>query len=347
MRAVAYSMPGDSSVLQFVERPVPQPGPGEVRVRVVRAGVNPTDWKFRAFTQQDFPEVIPGQDGSGVIDALGAGVTSHNAGDPVWFMLAQNGRPGGSCADYTVQPADRVFRLPAAADFDLGASLGVPAVTAHRALTCSQDGPKRLRPGALAGRSVLIAGGAGAVGNAAIQLARWAGATVVTTVSSPEKATLATAAGADFVINYRTESVVDAVQRVAPDGIDLVIEVSPAENNELDLAVIKGHGTIAVYGNNGGNSFTVDVYKTFWRNARYQFILLYPLAPSLLRAAAEDIEAAVAAGGFRVGSNAGLPTHHFQLEEVALAHDSVQGGATGKVLIDVTDSIAVVNGGVS
>ena len=347
MRAVAYSKPGDSSVLQLGERPVPQPGRDEVRVRVVRAGVNPTDWKFREFTQQDFAEVIPGQDGSGVIDAVGAGVTSFKIGDPVWLMLAQNRRPGGSCAEFTVQPANSVFPLPAGASFDLGASLGVPAVTAHRALTSAQDGPSRLAPGALLGRTILIAGGAGAVGNAAIQLARWAGATVIATVSSPEKAALATAAGAHHVVNYHVDSPADLVLEVAPEGVDLVVEVSPTMNNEFDLAVIKNHGTIAVYGNNGGNRFTIDVYKTFWRNVRYQFILLYPLATSLLQAAAEDINAAIAASGFRVGIDAGLPLHHFRLEELAVAHDSVESGVVGKVLIEVPDPAAAPLGAIS
>jgi NADPH2:quinone reductase len=335
MRAVVYTEPGPSSVLRVVEREVPEPGRGEVRVGVVRSGVNPTDWKFRAFAQQQYDEVVPGQDGAGVVDAVGAGVDSVAAGDRVWLAMAQNGRAYGTAAEFTVQRAENVFRLPDGADFDLGASLGVPAVTAHRALTCAQDGPTRLGPDALAGRVVLVAGGAGAVGNTAIQLARWSGATVITTVSSEEKAALAAAAGAHHVLNYRASDVKDAIRAVAPDGVDVVVEVSPAQNNDLDLAVIKNHGTIAVYGNNGGNKFTVDVYKTFWRNVRYQFVLLYPLSPDLLRAAGADIIAAASSGGLRVGEKAGLRLHHFELEELRAAHDAVEGGAVGKVLIDV------------
>src|SRR4029079_3805063 len=142
------------------------------------------------------PEVTPNQDGAGVVDALGEGVEDLAVGDRVWVYLAGHQRPTGTAQQYTVVPAARVVRLPDDTSFDVGASLGVPAMTAHRALTVSEDGPDRLSPGALAGKIVLVAGGAGAGGHAAIQLARWAGATIITTISSPTKAALARAAGA-------------------------------------------------------------------------------------------------------------------------------------------------------
>ena len=337
MRAVVYTEPGPSSVLSLVERPTPEPGPGEVRVRVVRSGVNPTDWKFRAGRSQEYDEVVPGQDGAGVVDAVGDGVTGLSVGDRVWLVLAQHDRAGGTAAELTVQPAARVVPLPDGADFDLGASLGVPAVTAHRALTSSQDGPTRLGRGTLAGQNVLVAGGAGAVGNAAIQLARWSGAIVITTVSSDEKAALATAAGAHHVINYRTDDVAEAVLAVAPDGVDIAVEVAPAQNNELDLAVVRNHGTISIYANNGGETFPIEIRPTFSRNLRYQFLLLYTLDADLLRAATEDINAAVAAGALRVGEQAGMPLHHFALDDTAAAHDAVEAGVVGKVLVDVTE----------
>ena len=333
MRAVVYRETGPSSVLEVVERPLPQPGPGEVRVRVVRAGVNPTDWKFRAGPAGDWDEVSPGQDGAGVVDAVGEGVTHLEVGDRVWLLLAQHGRPYGTAVEQTVQPASLVTRLPDGAGFDVGASLGVPAVTAHRALT--SGAVTRLGPALLAGHTVLVAGGAGAVGNAAIQLARWAGATVVTTVSSEEKAALARAAGADHVLDYRTEDVAARVQEIAPDGVDLVVEVAPAVNNDLDREVTRNGGTIAVYANNGGEELTLPIRPTFAKNLRYQFVLLYFVAPELLAAAQEDVTAAVAAGALRVGADAGLPLHHFALEEAAGAHDAVEAGAVGKVLIDV------------
>ncbi len=334
MRAVVYRETGPSSVLQTIEREAPVPGPGEVRVRLVRAGVNPTDWKFRTSTLSDHAEVTPGQDGAGVIDAVGEGVSGPAVGDRVWLVLAQHGRAHGTAAELTVQPSERVMALPPGADFDLGACLGVPAVTAHRALT-SGEGVTRLGPGALAGQTVLVAGGAGAVGNAAIQLARWSGGTVITTVSGDEKATLATAAGAHHVVNYRTADASAEILAVAPDGVDLVVEVAPAQNNDLDLSVLRNGGTVAIYANNGGDSFGIEIRPTFTRNLRYQFLLLYTLGQDLVTAAAADINAAVAAGGLRVGADAGLPLHHYPLEETGVAHDAVEAGAVGKVLIDI------------
>ena len=339
MRAVVYTESGDTSVLELVEREVPDPGPGEVRVRIVRAGVNPTDWKFRAggMGQLAFPEVVPGQDGAGVVDAVGPGVDDFAVGDRVWTMLAQHQRPGGTAQEQVVIPAERVTVLPDSVSYDVGASLGVPAVTAHRALTTSEDGPDRLAPGALAGMTVLVAGGAGAVGNAAIQLARWAGATVVSTVSSDEKAALATAAGAHHVVNYRQGDTAAAIRQVAPDGVDLVVEVSPAQNLQLDLTLIKPRGTIAIYANDGGDEVTISVRRTFSTNARLQWVLLYTVGQAALRRAAEDVTAAVADGGFDIGEEHGLPLHHYSLEHTPDAHAAVEGGAVGKVLLDVAD----------
>jgi NADPH2:quinone reductase len=335
MRAVVYRETGSSSVLEVVDRDLPEPGPGEVRVRLVRAGVNPTDWKFRAGMMTEYDEVTPGQDGAGEVDAVGADVDGLAVGDRVWLVLAQHGRAHGTAAEYTVQPADRVVPLPEGASYDLGASLGVPAVTAHRALTAADGGPSRLGPGALDGRTVLVAGGAGAVGNAAIQLARWAGAGVITTVSSAEKATLATAAGAHHTVNYREQDAEKEIRDLAPDGVDIVVEVAPAQDNALDLAVARVHGTIAIYANNGGDEVTLPLRATFSKNLRYQFILLYTLGADLVAAATEDVNAAVAAGALRVGEDAGVPLHHFPLEDLARAHDAVESGAVGKVLVDV------------
>ena len=338
MRAIVYAEKGPSSGLRLVERPVPEPGPGQVRVRLVRAGVNPTDWKARSGpAAMTFAEVTPGLDGAGVVDALGPDVPDLATGDPVWLYLAQHGQPYGTAAEYCVLDWSRVVRLPSALPdaFDLGACLGVPAITAHRALTCGARA-SRLAPGTLTGQVVLVQGGAGAVGNAAVQLAAWSGATVISTVSSAEKAALATAAGAHHTVNYRAGDAEAAIRALAPGGADLIVEVSPAANSELDLAVARNGATIAFYANNGGDEFSVSIRKAFSLNLRYQGLLLYTLAPDLLAAAAQDVSAAVAAGALRTGEKAGLPLHHYPLEATAAAHDAVEQGATGKVLIDIT-----------
>lgn len=338
MKAISYSQTGGSDVLQLVDRDVPEPGPGEVRVRVVVSGVNPTDWKSRSGATGgglSFPEVVPHQDGAGVVDAVGDGVEGLAVGDRVWTYLSAHQRPTGTAQEFTVLPAARVVPLPANSSFDEGANLGVPAITAHRALTVSEDGPSRLAPGSLTGRTVLVSGGAGAVGHSAIQLARWAGATVVTTVSGPEKAALATAAGAHHVVNYREEDVAAVVRGIAPDGVDLVVEVALGANVELDQRVVAARASIASYADDGGGSFTLDIRSNMVLNTRFQFILVYTVGEEALRAAVEDITAALRDGALPVGEEHGLPLHRFPLERTAQAQDAVEGAAVGKVLVDV------------
>ena len=338
MRSIVYTGTGSSSVLTLAEREPVAPGAGEVRVRVTVSGVNPTDWKARAGSAAPlgFDEVVPNQDGAGVIDAVGDGVTDLAVGDRVWLYLAQHERPTGTAQEHTVVPASRAVKLPDGIGFDVAASLGVPAMTAHRALTVHENGPARLSPGSLDGRVVLVAGGAGAVGHAAIQLAVWAGAEVIATVSSHEKAALARAAGAHHTVNYRDADAADQISALAPAGIDHIVEVSIAENAELDGQVIANHGSIAYYADNGGEQATLPVRPTFAKNVRIQGLLLYTVGDDALRAAAEDITAALHDGALPVGEDAGLPLTWFSLEETAAAHDAVEQGAVGKVLIDVS-----------
>jgi NADPH:quinone reductase len=336
MRAVTYTRPGGPSVLELVERPTPQPGAGEIRIRLLVSGVNPTDWKSRsgATGGQVAEPTVPNHDGAGVVDKLGAGVDRYGVGDRVWVTLAGALSPtSGTAQEYTIVPAERAFPLPAAADFELGAGIGIPAVTAHRALTVAEDGPTRLQPGALGDRTVLVAGGAGAVGNAAIQLARWAGATVIATVSGDPKARLAKAAGAGHVVNYKDADAAEQIRRVAPDGVDLIVEVAAGTNAELDQAVLGARGTISIYANDGGAPFSLDVRRNMGLNARYQFVLLYTVGWDRIAAAAADINQAIEQGALNVGERAGLPLHRFALEDTAAAHSAVENGVSGKVLI--------------
>jgi NADPH:quinone reductase len=340
MRAVIYSELGSSEVLRLVEREPGVPGPGEVRVRIVRSGVNPTDAKSRTGTygQAAFPEIVPNHDGAGVVDALGPGVADLAVGDRVWVTCAAIGRPTGTAQEFTVIPADRVFRLPDDVSFDLGAALGVPAVTAFFCLTASVEGPARLERGSLAGRTVLVQGGAGAVGNAAVQLGVWAGARVIATVSSAAKADLARAAGASETIDYKREDVVARVREFAPDGIDIVVEVAPAVNLAADLKVVKSRGTISFYGFEGGDTVELDLLATLMANARFQWIAVPRTDSSAVRAAGEAASAALADGGFGIGEEHGLPLHRYPLERTAAAHDAVDADTLGKILIDVSEA---------
>jgi NADPH:quinone reductase len=315
MKAIVYRQHGGPEVLSLEERPVPEPGPGEVRVRVHLSGVNPTDWKARVSPIRGLPEdgQVPNQDGSGVIDAVGDGVSGGRVGERVWVWEAAWQRADGTAQQYVVLPERQAVALPDHASFELGASLGIPALTAHRCLTVAEGGPDRLAPGALAGRTVLVAGGAGAVGNAAIQLARWAGATVIATVSGEAKAKLATAAGAQHVFNYKAPDAAVQVRDVASDGIDLIVEVAAGANAELDQAVLRPRGTISIYANDGGAPFNLDVRRNMGLNARYQFVLLYTVGWDRITAASADINQAIQDGAYRVGEKAGLQIHHFSL----------------------------------
>ena len=224
--------------------------------------------------------------------------------------------------------------MPDTASFDLGASLGVPFMTAHRCLTIGEHGPRRLGPGALEGHTVLVQGGAGAVGNAAIQLARWSDARVVTTVSSPEKGQLAHLAGADLIVNYRTDDVVGTIRGFASQGVDTIVEVSGA-NAPVDAQVLKQGGAVAAYAGVPGEQVSLPVRELMALNARWQFVLLYTCPPSWRGPALEDVAAAVLDRAVGVGADHGLPLHHFSLEETAKAHAAVENGAVGKVLVDV------------
>ncbi|MGW6928396.1 NADPH:quinone reductase [Streptomyces sp. NPDC054950] len=337
MKAIIYRDAGGPDVLRLVDRDLPAPGPGEVRVRVAVSGVNPTDWqtRSRAAHPRHFSEVTPHLDGAGTIDAVGEGIDRSRVGQRVWMFMAAAGRPTGTAAEFTVVPAERAVPLPDEVGFDVGASLGVPALTAHRALTVAEDGPRRLQPGALDGKVVLAAGGAGAVGHAVIQLARWAGATVISTVSSPEKARLATAAGAHHVLNYREGDPAAEIRKITPDGVDIVAEVALGTNLALDLAVLRTRGTISTYANDGGKPVELDVPQSMVLNARLQFLVLYTAGPEAQAAAVDDVAAAVRDGALPVGEEHGLPLVRFPLDRTADAHRAVENGAVGKVLVDV------------
>lgn len=332
---MVYDVTGGPEVLHLVEREAPGPGPGEVLVRIHVSGVNPTDWKTRAgVTPSARPgPKVPHHDAAGEITRVGEGVPESRVGERVWTWEAAFGRDG-TAQEYAAVPAAQAVAL-GEASYDVGATLGVPALTAHRALTVAEGGPTRLAPQALDGWTVLVAGGAGAVGHAAIELARWAGATVITTVSSPEKAALAAAAGAHHVVDYRAQDAAAVVRGLAPSGVDLVVEVSPAVNAALDLEVCRNGATVSYYATNGGDELTLPVRGSMSKNLRWQGILLYAVPAAAKADAVTAVAAATRDGAMRVGEDAGLPLHRFPLERTADAQAAVESGVVGKVLVDV------------
>jgi NADPH2:quinone reductase len=338
VKSVVYTHTGPAEVLHLTERPIPEVGPGEVRVRIVVSGVNPTDWKSRRGSGDgtDLGETrVPNQDGAGTVDVVGDGVDTLRVGERVWVWDAAFERPEGTAQEYVVLPADQVVSLPADASFDVGASLGIPALTAHRALTSVEGGPTELAPGVLSGRTVLVTGGAGAVSHAAIQLAVWASATVITTVSSDDKADLARKAGAQHVINYRNEDVAEAVKRISSGGADVVVEVNATANIASAVASVAPGGTIAIYTSEAQEFLPVPVRPSMTKNIRYQFILTYTTSSEQKASAVRAVAAAVADGVLEVGDEHGLPLTRFPLERTADAHRAVEDGTVGKVLIDV------------
>ena len=319
MLAAVYRTTGDSQVLSVEDVQSPEPGPGEVRVRLRVAGVNPTDWKMRSTAKVGHEFQIPGQDGAGDVDAVGAGVDAGRIGERVWvWFAAANGRQWGSAAQWTVVPARQAVPLPDGVSYDVGAGLGIPAMTAWHCLFA--DGP-------LDGRDVLVAGGAGAVGNAAVALAYRAGARVVATASTPQKAALATAAGAHAVIDYRATDAAEQVRAAAPRGVVRVVEVALGANLALDLAVAAPRSVIATYADDDLKTSTRPLMVA---NVTLAFVLVYGLADASLDAAVTGVSRALAAGDLP-----SLPVTRFPLAEIAAAHDAVQAGALGKVLVDL------------
>jgi len=319
MRAALYERIGPSEeVLRVEDIDRPEPGPGEVRVKIEYSGVNPTDWKSRSgLTSRPVDGFqIPHHDGTGVIDAIGDGVAEGRLGQRVWTWMAAGGRKWGTAAEWSVVPDRQAVALPDGISSELGASLGVPAMTAHRCLFA--DGP-------VTGKTVLVAGGAGAVGHFAIELARHAGARVVTTVSGPEKAALAADAGADLVVNYRTE---DAAAKIGEFGpVDRVIELSLDANLGLDLAVIRPNSEIVTYASTPADP-VLPVRACMNANVLLRFVLLYGVPPAALDQAAADITAAL-----RAGALTELPVHRYGLDDIVAAQDACQAGAVGKVLV--------------
>jgi NADPH:quinone reductase len=320
MRAALHTRTGPAAeVLRVEEVDRPAPGPAEVLVRVRASGVNPTDYKIRAgLTPRPIDGFqVPHQDGAGIIEAVGAGVDPGRVGERVWLWLAAAGRRWGTAAEWTVVPGRQAVPLPDGASFDLGASLGVPAMTAHYCLFC--DGPVN-------GQTILVAGGAGAVGHYAIELAKRAGARVIATVSGPEKAALAEKAGADLVVNYRSADAAQQIRAFAP-AVDRVVEVALGANLALDLALAGPGTTVVTYAAEAADP-VLPVRACMTANVTLRFVLLYGVPPAALDRAAADITAALAAGDLT-----GLPVRKFPLDAIAAAHEAAEAGAVGKIIV--------------
>jgi len=285
------------------------------------SGINPTDWKSRSgATPRPMDGFqVPHLDGVGVIDAVGAGIDASRVGQRVWVWMAAAGRPWGTAAQWSVLPSRQAVPLPEGASDELGACLGVPAMTAHRCLVAD---------GSVSGKDVLVAGGAGAVGHFAIELAKFFGARVATTVSGPEKAELARNAGADLVVNYRDVDAANQLGAFAP-RMDRIVELALGANLDLDLAVSGPSTHIVDYAAEPSDP-VLPVRRFMTANVTLRFVLLYGVPAVAMDQAVADISTALAAGALTK-----LPVTRFPLDEIAAAHDAVEAGAVGKVVLEI------------
>jgi NADPH:quinone reductase len=325
MRAVYYEKNGGAAeVLQVAEVETPRPGPGEVRVRLKTSGVNPSDVKGRAGLTRmiAWPRVIPHSDGAGEIDAVGDGVPASRVGERVWVLNGQWKRANGTAAEYIALPADLAIPLPAKVDFDVGACMGIPALTAWHAIALAGTAP---------GTTLLVAGGAGAVAHYAIQFAKARGATVLTTVSSSEKAKVAREAGADHTIDYKRENVGERVQDITRKaGVDAVIELDLAANAALIPSVLRPKGSVIVYGT-GKQEALIPAQFCLTNGIRLQFMLVYELTREERDRAVADISRMLEQG--RLIHNIALT---LPLNDIVAGHQAVeQGKMIGNVVMQM------------
>src|SRR6266571_4921925 len=317
MKAVWYERTGAApDVLTFGDMPTPMAGPGEVRVRLEASGVNPADVGRRAgsYRALEFKRAIPNSDGAGIIDQLGDGVTRFEVGQRVWLFNGQrNGRAFGTAAEYITLAEHLLTPLPDNVSFAAGATLGIPCMTAWCCLF--GDGP-------IAGQTVLVTGGAGAVGHYAVQLAKWGGARVIATVSSSLKAEQARLAGADLVIDYKTEDVVARTMAFTGQrGVDRVVDVDFGGNIETTLKLMGMNSTIAVYATTGNRTPVVPMRELMEKCINLRTLVLFALPWPLLSAAQADITKWLMAGP-RLHNIAG----QYALSDTAQAHLAVEKG---------------------
>jgi len=308
-------------VLRVGEVETPNPGAGEVRVRVRTSGVNPSDVKSRGLRKLLFPRVIPHSDGAGEIEAVGAGVPASRVGERVWLWNGQWQRASGTAAEFIVLPAVQAVPLPARVSFEAGACLGIPALTAYRAveLALQQDV-----------KTLFVSGGAGSVSQYVIQFAKARGATVITTISSQNKAKVAREAGADHCIDYQREDVGQRVAEItAKRGVDSIIEMDLSANAKLIPSVLRPKGSVIVYGT--APEATIPAFFCLSNSVLLQFFLVYQLEAAERERAVAGITQALQAGKLvnRIG-----PT--FPLADVAAAHEAVERGTIGNVIVTVS-----------
>jgi NADPH2:quinone reductase len=322
MKAAYYEANGLArDVMRVSEIPTPQAGPGEVRVKLATSGVNPSDVKARQGSRKiAWPQLIPHSDGAGIIDEVGDGVPKSRIGERVWVWNGQWKRPFGTAAEYIVLPAIQAVKLPDSVGFDVGACLGIPAMTAYHAVALAEIGK---------GSTVLVTGGAGAVGQYVIQFAKMAGATVIATVSSPDKAAMARDVGADHTIDYKTEDVPARVMAITGDKpIDAIIDMDIASNAKYVAGVLKAKGNVIIYGTSNPQA-TIPAGFGIPNATRYQFFIVYELDEAERQRAVAAITDALERGMLKHN----IAKQTFPLDDIVAAHEAVEKVSVGNVIV--------------
>lgn len=327
MKAIAYTQTGPAAeVLKLIDLPTPEPGMGEVRVRLHWSGVNPSDVKSRAGARSKtlaFAQIVPHSDGAGEIDAVGTGVPAARVGQRVWVWNGAWQRPMGTAAQFIVLPAAQAVPLPDGVSGEAGACLGIPALTAMHAV---------LTGGGVAGQRVLVAGGAGAVGHYVVQMARRLGAAqVVATVSSQAKARIAIDAGADATIDYKHEDLAARASALTAGlGFDRIIEVDAAANLAADLSLLRAGGDVVIYGS-GAGEITLPFFPAIVKNATLRCFIVYNLSAADRERAVGALNAMLVHGGLQHNIAERLP-----LAQCARAHQMVESGqVVGNVVLRI------------
>lgn len=327
MKTWFYDRVGPAAeVLTAADWPLPAPAAGEVRVRIQWSGVNPSDVKSRGgLRAMPFPRVVPHSDGAGVIDAVGEGVDAARIGQRVWLWNAAWGRPFGTAAEFCCLPQAQAVPLPDAASGEAGACMGIPGLTAMHAV---------LMDGGVAGKRVLVAGGAGAVGHYAVQFAsRMGAAQVISTVSNARKGRLALDAGADHVIDYKCEPVAERVRELTQgQGIDRMIELDVAVNGKLDLELLRPGGELVAYGSSP-RPLDLPFAVLLAKNLQLKFFMVYHLAAADRARATAALQRLLSRGELQHNIAERLP-----LDQIVRAHETVENGTlVGNLVLKVGD----------
>ena len=326
MIAAWYEKPGSADEVLIVdEMDTPTPGAGEVLIRLKSSGINPSDVKTRAGARGElpFPRIIPHSDGAGIIEAVGDGVSEDRIGERVWTYNAAWKRPFGTAAQYIALPAAQAVYLPGGASFETGACLGIPAMTAHRCIMAN---------GSVKGKTILVTGGAGAVGHFAIQIAKANGARVITTVSGKEKADHAATANPDYILNYKTENVVEAVNSItAGEGVNSIVEVEFGGNIDTSVEILKPNGNIVSYGSQANPAPELPFYPLMFKGITVQLVLVYVLPEQARQDAISDINTLLISDHISAPIASTSP-----LEDIVKAHTLLEGGqVVGNVVLSI------------